>query len=774
MNPESKAACAGRPFLKPSEYLYVLTFAGTLFCSALLLFGVQPLLGKMLLPRLGGTPQVWNACMVFFQAMLFAGYLHAHYSGVLLGRRRQAVLHLALAVAALLALPLGLSSGTPALDPAQPLGWLMQTLLLSVGLPIFVISSTAPLVQQWFSRTRHPSADDPYFLYAASNLGSLLALLGYPLIIEPLVDLDRQASLLSAGFVVLVMALSGCALLYFRDSDPAGRGASPIAPDGREASLAWRLRARWLLLSFAPSSLMLGVTTHITTDIAAVPLFWVLPLALYLLSFVLVFMRRPPIPHDLALRGQAILVTLLVVVMLLPGVARAWPMLVVHLLAFFATAMVCHGELIRTRPAVQHVTEFYLWLSAGGLLGGVFNALLAPLAFSLPLEYPLVLVLACLLRPPAAVGRPMAVSRLDLLLPLALAVAMLLAGQGMAGLASRIASFWWSASLVVLAALSVLSFSERPVRYALGIAAVLVNVAALGQAERYREGQQVDSVFRSFFGVYQVRYNEKADMNVLIHGTTVHGAQLRQPALSSQPILYYGQGGPFGGLFQALADRLHGGRVAVVGLGVGGLTCYGTKRSAWTFYEIDPLVERIARDTRYFSYLRDCPPAVQVVIGDARLSLRAAPDHYYNLIVVDAFSSDAIPTHLLTSEAIAGYLAKLTPDGVLAIHISNRYMDLEPTVGTLAGHAGLVGRINRPRTAGLASGLPSTPAQLAVLGRSERSLGPLATDPGWRPLSWRPGDRVWSDRYVNVLASFRWTVADQDNHGAAAPPAPAP
>lgn len=745
--PEKGLRSAPHPF-------FTLPFFTTLFGSSLLMFYIQPMIGKMLLPRLGGTTQVWNACMVFFQLILFAGYLYSHYSAELLGQRRQAAVHVGLAIAALLSLPIGIASALP--DPDQPIRWLMQALLVSVGAPLFVISSTAPLVQKWFSGTRHPGANDPYFLYVASNLGSLLALLTYPTLIEPFINLGQQAHLLTAGYLMLVMSLALCAVLSYRDFVPTSAIYQNFAPAAGVDRVPGRLRLRWLILSFAPSSLLLGVTTYISTDIAAVPLLWILPLALYLLSFVIVFAKTPLFPHVLSVRAQALAVTFMAVTISLP-IMTGGVMLLIQLIVFFLTALVCHGELARSRPAVRHVTEYYLWLSAGGVLGGAFNALLAPAIFTLPLEYPLVLALACSLRPYTMTK---SVNRGDLLLPVGLGLGVLLANRGadLLSIGASTGSVVFAAKVVIImiAGLALINFSERPVRFALGVTAILIQTSLLPLFNPDQLGGGVNAAFRSFYGIYKVQFNKELNLNVLTHGTTYHGVQSRQAELKTRPMIYYAQNGPFGDLFTALADRLQHGRVAVVGLGVGSLTCYGTQSSHWTYYEIDPLVERIARNPEYFSYLRDCPPTVKVVIGDARLSLHKAPDGAYDLIVVDAFSSDSIPTHLLTLEAISDYFTKLAPDGVLALHISNRHLDLLATVGNLARHAGLVARFNRIANHTDTSILLSSPAQLVVLARREEAWGTLANDARWQPLSGRDGERVWSDDYVNIFGTFRW------------------
>jgi hypothetical protein len=307
------------------------------------------------------------------------------------------------------------------------------------------------------------------------------------------------------------------------------------------------------------------------------------------------------------------------------------------------------------------------------------------------------------------------------------------------------------------AIVAVMGFSERPVRFGLGVGAMLIGVPLLSGISLVGSSQllgfqEAAPASRSFFGIYKILYDEKRGLNLLLQGMMVHGAQSRDPALANQPRSIYYAGSAFGDLFQALADKLPGRKVALVGLGTGALTCYGTKDSKWTYYEIDPLVEKIARDSRYFTYLRDCPPQVNVVIGDARLRLRMTPNHQYALILVDAFSSTALPTHLLTREAIAGYMAKLAPNGVLALHITNRSLNLEPVVGNLARDAGLVARINVDMRGDKANPILAAPACLALLARHAEDLGTIITDPRWRPLVSHPESRVWSDDYVDIFS----------------------
>ncbi len=736
--------------------LFIFAFSTTLFCSALLMFYIQPLLGKILLPRLGGTPQVWNTCMVFFQAMLFAGYLHAHYTGLWLGLRGQALIHIGLALAALLTLPIGIANlASP--DTAHPILWLMHTLVTSVGIPIFIISSTAPLLQKWFSNTRHPSAQDPYFLYVASNLGSLFALISYPTLIEPFFDLQQQIKLISTGLFVLVIGLLICAILFH--THYSQRLTKQISEDEPTItiSITRQQRMYWLLLSFIPSSLLLSVTTFITTDIAAVPFLWIIPLALYLLTFVIVFARKPLVSHDRAMRAQVFFVVFMCTLLFIGFTSSISILLILHLLAFFSTALVCHGRLVQSRPQPAHLTEFYLWLSLGGLIGGAFNTLLAPLIFSQLFEYPLALTLAFLVRPLSSSNSPR--HTLDAKFSkIGLMIFALLVIETVREKDPHATSFFLTLAwlLVIPVGLGMIRVKGNPIRFGLGVTAGLIGALLLSKLYDTLRHEDASLVSRNFFGIYRVVHDEKKNINVLKHGTTMHGSQSRNPALVNLPTSYYHPSGPFGDLFRALNNKLANGNVAIVGLGAGALSCYGMKNSNWTYYEINPLVEEIARNPRYFTYLRDCQPKISVVINDARIGLRAAPDHSYDLIVMDAFSSDAIPTHLLTREAVNGYMAKLTPDGVLAIHISNRYLNLEAVVGNLAHDAGLVSRIRDSGESAPKSkdGLASA-ASLALVARQEKDLGSIATDAGWKALIFPADKRTWSDDYINIFSVLR-------------------
>jgi hypothetical protein len=732
-------------------------FALTLFVSATLLFLVQPMIAKMLLPLLGGTPAVWNTCMVFFQAELLLGYLYAHATTRWLGVRRQARLHLALLLVPLLALPIGVASGWAPPADANPIPWLLAMLLTSVGVPFFVVSTSAPLLQKWFAGTGHPAAKDPYFLYAASNLGSMLALLGYPLLMEPSLRLADQGWLWGVGYGLLVLLMAGCAFRVWRVPDPApqpgpaGKGSESADPGDR---LTPGRRLRWVVLAFVPSSLMLGVTTYLTTDIAAIPLLWVIPLALYLLTFILCFARKPPLPHAGMVRALPALMLPLTVFILAQALQPWWLLLPLHLVTFFVASMVCHGELARNRPSTRYLTEFYLWMSLGGVLGGLFNALLAPLVFPTVVEYPVAMALACLLLPAAA---PLASSarsrRLDLALPLALGGATALVLWGLESMAPAASLFVKVLVFSVLAGCCY-TFTGRPLRYGLGVAGLLLMSLLSGVLSG-----RLEHIERSFFSVHRVMVDAGGKFRMLYHGTTNHGFQSLDPARRREPLAYFYRTGPIGRVFAELRRRGARPDIAIVGLGTGAMACYAEPGQRLTFYEIDPAVVRIARDARYFTYLADCRGNYDVVLGDGRLTLARAPAKQYGLIVLDAFSSDSIPMHLVTREALALYVSKLADDGILAFNVSNRYFDIEPLLGDLAEDAGLVCRARLELDEDISTeerSLGKLPSHFVIMARRPADLGKLANDPGWRMVAGRPGERVCSDDFPpNIFKLFR-------------------
>ncbi len=711
------------------------------------MFLVEPMVAKMVLPRLGGSPAVWSTCLVFFQAVLLLGYAYAHALSRLSSRPVQILGHIGVLLPlATLALPLDLGAGAP-LPGQSPALWLLLRLALVAGPPVFAISATAPLLQRWFADLDHEAARDPYFLYAGSNAGSLLALVAYPLLVEPALPLAAQATLWSCGFGALALGIASCAAVSLRQ----GRHGFKSVSQTLVPPLGFRERLSWIALAFVPASLLLGVTTYITTDIAAAPLLWVVPLILYLLTFILVFARRPPLRHATMVRALRLLVILLVITAA-PGWSLAIPlplMLALHLGCFFVIGMVCHGELARRRPPAIRLTEFYLFLSVGGVLGGAFNALLAPLIFPGPWEYPLALIAACLLKPATRRDSERGLTW-DIVLPIALLGLVLLARRALSatvsdGSVATLAVLMVAAYLVP--ALALMNFSRRRWRFALGIAGLLFApvVAAWGGTS---------ASYRSFFGIYRVLLTDDGQARLLMHGTTLHGAESLLPGEEDLPLTYYSHDGPFGRFFAA-ADANSIRHVGVVGLGAGSLACYAQPGQDWTFFEIDPLVERIARDPRYFHFLADCGNRPRVVLGDARLTLAAVPDGTYDVLVLDAFSSDTIPMHLLTREALALYLRKLAPGGCLLFHISSRTLDLAPVLGTLAADAGVKAKkmLDRPP--------PGTPPWrrgptlvVALAGRGG-DLHHLDPADGWTDLSPAGARSLWTDQRSDILGAIR-------------------
>ncbi len=725
-------------------------FAFTLFISATLLFSIQPMFTKMVLPLLGGTPAVWNTAMMFFQAALLAGYAYAHLTTRLLGTKRQAILHLALMIVALVTLPVVASDTWQPPANSNPVFWLVGLLFVSIGLPFFVIAANAPMLQSWFGRTGHPAAANPYFLYSASNLGSMLALLSYPLLIEPLLRLEQQSWVWTGTYAALAFLTAVCAILIWRTVDP-GKLIPVFAAAGERGSrpsnesVTTRQRVKWLVLSFAPSSLLLGVTTFLTTDIAAVPLLWVVPLALYLLTFVIVFARRPPISHRVAVRVQPFFLLPLIVFMFWGGNAAVAVLYPMHLLVFFLTALVCHGELAASRPATTHLTEFYLWLSVGGLLGGVFNALLAPAIFDSIIEYPLLIAIATALRPYLDNPSLPRIHWRDVVFPVALGL-ILLTVIALGGEDPIALGLWILIVISSLLGMALYSFRERPLRFGLGIGCVLLVGSTLVQSEGTTLLRE-----RNFFGVVAVAQPHDG-YYVLRHGTTIHGAQSLDPNRRREPLTYFSRTGPLGLAMDAWREKLADARVAVTGLGAGTIACYAQTGQAWTFYEIDPAIERIARDPDYFNYLKECVPNARVILGDARLKMRDAVDSGYDLIILDAFSSDSVPVHLLTREAVALYLSKLADGGVIVFNISNRYMNLVPVLAGLAESHDLVVRYRNDLVLSEDDHKNlKYPSSWAVMARRDADLGGLGDQPEWLRLPANQSQFIWTDDFSNIF-----------------------
>ena len=685
-------------YKKPSNGLSVWIFSLALVFSAGLMFWMQPMIAKHLLPKVGGAPAVWNAAMLFFQTALLGGYLYAHLLSEMFRPRTQAIIHISLLLFSLMWLPLGATDAQPP-SGENPVLWVLWVLALSVGVPFVVIAASAPLLQTWFSFSNHKDSDNPYFLYGASNIGSMAALLGFPIIIEPALDVNNQAGAWGWGFYALIglVALAG---VLVRD----GVGHHKLLPsDGVDKATGTSPRPitifMWLALPLCTTSLMLGLTTHLTTDVAAVPMLWVIPLALFLATFIVSFARRPIVGRDGA--------TLLMILSLL-GLGLLWFvsgnnnwMLWALLLitAFFFTALACHTELSLIRPHKRHLTKFYLMIAVGGALGGAFNSLLAPILFNKVIEFPL----------------------------------MLLA----------------SVSLVVLARVLFGTMEKRLALIAVAGSAVL-SLVIWSSETTSSTGTLLNE--RNFYGVLSI--NDFADKNarVLGYGTTIHGVQRLNDSVKPEPLSYYSKITPVKDIFAEIASRPNNGKVGAVGLGVGSIACYERGDRKLEFFEINPSVTRLASDPKYFTFLTNCPGDYSVTHGDGRLEIEKVADRHFDMLFIDAFTSDSIPTHLMTTEALTLYMQKLTPGGILVMHISNRHLDLYPVLGAIARELGLVAM----KKGNKLQSLLYPASNYALIVRSESDLGGLA-DKGWVVVP-DTGIKAWSDSYSNIFSVMDFSL----------------
>jgi hypothetical protein len=738
-------------------------FTGTTFVSALLLFSVQPMFAKMVLPVLGGSPSVWAVALCFFQGALLAGYCYAHLIIRLLGPRNSSIIHLIVCVIAFVVLPIGLPSGWIEPPPGEPYLWQLGLFTVGVGLPFFAVAANAPLLQAWFAATGHPHGRDPYFLYAASNLGSLIALLSYPLLLEPAFGLKALSGFWTIGFAVL-LALLVVASIAVRAGPGivvAANGTS-LGDLGERPAPTWPLRRAWVGLALVPSALLTAFTTHVTTDVASAPLLWVLPLALYLLTFVLVFRERSLIPMPILLAAH--LASVILALLVLSQTQReSWFVTAgTGVAVFFTSAMVAHRTLYDARPNAAHLTEFYLRMSLGGVLGGLFAALIAPRIFSEVFEYPLLLALTMACRPGAL---KLSLKDRDELLVLWLLIAsgilLLIWGPWIASrFEIELSRYGVTAALVAVLAVGIVAFWKWPTRQLVMALLMFVAIATYPSGVKRGEAQ------RSYFGVYRV--GAAGDYNILMHGTTLHGAQRMRDDKSEEienptPGTYYYPTSPMAHSVRIVREALAKsaapgaaaplGRYGVIGLGAGSLACLSKAGEKWRFFEIDPLMVSIAKNPDNFTFLTKCQPQADIVIGDARLTMSREPDSSLDLIIVDAFSSDAVPVHLMTAEALRLFLAKTTPTGVVVLHVSNRYLDLDAVAAaTLELVPGAVGLIVSDDDAD--GGYGQTSSTVVVIAKSEEVLTPFRSLKTVSELDGK-GLRPWTDDFSDIIGPFR-------------------
>lgn len=723
-------------------------FVLTILTGSFLLFLVQPLVARLALPRLGGAPNVWNSAMLVYQALLLAGYFYAHrLSGLPL--RTQARVHIVLLVLAALTLPITLAD-LPAPSAGMEIFWVPALLALTIGPVFFLVSAQAPLMQRWYAS--HPGADAPWALYAASNLGSFGGLIAYPLLVEPRLSASEQSIGWSAGFVLLILLVALCARSRSGNADAPAAQAEGLAAE----AISGRRIALWLVLAAVPSGLMLSTTTHLTTDLFAMPLLWVIPLGLYLLSFSVAF-------ADNRLLARVFTKVAPLFVLIAGGFAAAsshaatLAPVIGSICLLFIVCVALHSRLYDARPDASQLTLFYLVMSAGGALGGLFTALIAPLMFDWVWEHPLLVVAAALLLPSSALfdwrslkGVEPQLARITAGVILAVALGLCwFIYQGTSGEGDADRTY-----LLTLAA-ALLGCLIASWRWLLALLLVALMYAQGGwdTVDAAREGLRT----RSYFGVYTVRDFPSEQMRTLAHGTTLHGKQSLDPKLARLPLTYYGPGSGVGIAF-ANADAMFGpkARLGVVGLGTGTLACYRRPGQTWWFFEIDPVVLDLSRNGT-FTYIRDCAPQARVVLGDARLELARMPKGGMDLLAVDAFSSDAIPLHLMTDEAMGVYLDALRPDGLLLLHISNRYIDLEPVLSAAARHRGLHAVIRDDEAAADVGSYFTSSTWVAISRNAGRISQLREVDPArpWRELG-PPARRVWTDDHASILPQVRW------------------
>jgi SAM-dependent methyltransferase len=716
-------------------------FILTIVTGSFLLFLTQPMIARMALPRVGGSPSIWNSAMLVYQLLLLGGYAYAHWLSRI-RPRRQVGIHLVLLGLAALWLPIGLSGALPPAD-GEPAFWVPWFLISSIGPLFFIVSSQAPLMQRWYAL--ETSRGEPYTLYAASNLGSFAGLISYPLIVEPTMGLEQQSWLWTALYALLVLLVAACALTV-----PAR--AVEALPEETGPAPTRRQMLHWVALAAVPSGLMLSTTTHLTTDIVAIPLLWVLPLGLYLLSFVIAFAGR---------RGPANFITLVAPLVILiagglafsDGTRSPFFSATLGLLLLFAIAVALHSEMFRLRPAVGHLTRFYLAMSLGGVIGGFFCAIVAPLLFDWAYEHPLLILAAAVMAPQyPLVPWPNALRRvLGIVLP---GFAFILSFATDAGWLGRTAMATMAGSVVV--SLLALACLGRRWPFAFALAALMLSYDGWTTLVHSYDGSRT----RSYFGIYEV--NERLDPDngepiarILTHGTTLHGIQNLLPGLETVPTSYYARRSGVGLAFTN-ADAMFGAhpRIAVVGLGSGTLSCYARPNQAWTFFEIDPAMVQVARNR--FSFLSRCSPQARMVLGDARLRLRDQPANSIDMLAVDAFSSDAVPMHLLTREALQVYGRAVQPGGIVLFHISNRYLDLKPVVADLAAREGWTATMLQYVPEENEEVLNATISVWIAMSRNPATIERLVSLSGpdavyWETVEPRPGFAGWSDDHASIL-----------------------
>lgn len=733
-------------------------FTTTIFLSATLLFSVQPMFTKLILPLLGGASNVWNTAMVFFQAMLLGGYIYAHLVSKYLPLKAQICVHAAVTALGIFFLPLAVSANVVLPESGMPTFWLLGLFSATVGLPFFALSANAPLLQRWFSLTDHKDSQDPYFLYSASNAASLIILCTYPFIIEPNLRLGMQTSSWAFGYVALLGMILATAVALMRRLAPMDTriASASVTKD----TTRYKQKAFWIFLAFLPSSLMLGVTSYMTNNIASAPFLWIMPLALYLLTFVIVFARRPLV-FSLGLGKLFPWVVIIGFALIAPNqtfnvlgltVNTSPPPIVkipLLLSVYFLISLYCHSILVERRPDVSGLTGFYILMSVGGVLGGIFNALVAPVIFNGIYEFALVLALVLFLRPEGIVLPKSGEKPWSLFIIGCVAAALNAAILFSADVDSKFIVFM----TVAIIALSTIRFDMgkwvKSVVF-LGLVGLAFGLNVFGSGSAFKD--------RSFYSLLAVKVDDSPHGKVhkFVHGDTFHNYQLRKPGLQHIPTSYYIEGGSIHtAVMSAKAASQGMFDIAVVGLGAGAMACYEQPNENWVYFEIDPAVVDLARNTEYFSYIDTCAPNADIRIGDARQKLKAIPESSQDMIVIDAFSSDSIPAHLVTREALALYQSRLKSDGFVFFHTSNKLLDVTSVVTRLAEDAGLTARyIDLDEFPDNPYGDMGARSTGILMGSKDAMARATSGDPSYQ--TWTPSRhvKVWTDDYSSILGTL--------------------
>ncbi len=733
------------------DFAPIFLFAFTLFSSASLMFVLQPMFGKVLLPLLGGAASVWNTCMVFYQSILFLGYLYAHFLSSRLPVKRQLWIHGGLMLLTLCLLPIGIPENSSPPAEGDPTLWLLGILLMSIGLPFFILSTTSPLLQKWFSRIGHKTSDDPYYLSIASNTGSLLALLGYPFLFEPQFGLGNQQQWWSIGFLLLCGLICFC-MGMFRQHGQKKAALVSISP---ATAPGISLQLKWLLLSLIPSSLLLGTTNYISIDIASMPLLWVIPLAIYLLSFIIVFSNYAGRVHKVMVIAQHLLVIPFLVYFFSGQKLASFSLeQSLHLLVFFVSIMVCHGELARQRPATQYLTQYYLIMSFGGMMGGMFNNFIAPFIFDTLVEYPLMIVAALLLNPSNNSPRFYLQRQASQLI----FGGYLLFFAGIFYLNYQRFADEMILGLIVAAVVANLFIFHKNLLYLVLYSGVIVSCTL--PATR---GQKNETLYqaRNFYGILSIEKglvdanSSTETIHRIYSGSTEHGAQIKADRLQCTPVSYYGEKGPIGQLFQVYAPYNDGWDIGIVGLGSGALGGYAKAGQKWTFYEINPAMVEVAGNPEYFDYLSGCVADYDIAIGDARLVLEKQQSHSMDLLVIDAFTSDSIPMHLMTKEAVELYFNNLNDKGLLAFHVSNHHLDLKKVLADHAEKLGLLALIQEFKPEQKSPYVNRS--DWVVLTKGQESIAPLLTSKlgEWKKLESDGEMQSWTDDFTSIVSVWK-------------------